>query len=161
MTLRSLHRASAYHPLPLGSWGIRCHHIRRRPEITVGGAFRVHFRLRRTLKSILRRCFRCWSHTPRAYESAQQSFPSSSVVPFTTKISLPAYTSRPRSCSVLRRWASRSILIYTLLAMTPIHPKTSNQSMERTATRCVSTSAVAKTFSLRSTPALGGRRSSR
>ena len=36
----------------------------------------------------------------------------------------------------------------------------SNQTMERTPTRCASASCVAKTFSLRATLALGGRRSS-
>src|SRR6266513_570593 len=135
MILQSLPHASAYHQLPLGVTVIRCHHIPQRHGITAGGASRVRFRLRRTLKSILKPCFRCWNHTPRVSESAQQSFPSSFVAPFTTKISLPAYTSRPRSFSVLQREASRSILIYTFLAITPIHLKTSNQSMERTATR--------------------------
>ena len=160
MIRRLLQHASAYHPLPLGASAIRCRLTPQPRAITVGGVSTARFRLRRTLKSILRLCFRCWSHTPLESKSAQQSFQSSFVAPFTMKISLQAYTFRLRSFSALPIWASRSILIYTFLAMAPIHTKTSNQSMERTATRCVSTSAVAKTLSLRSTLVLGGRRSS-
>jgi len=132
MTRWSLHRASAYHPPLLGGREIRCHHIRRPPEITAGGVFRVHFRLRRMLNSILLRCLHYWSHTQRASKSVQQSFPSSSVAPSTTKISPQAFTSLPRSFSVLQRWAFHSTLIYTFSAMTQIPLKMSNQSLERT-----------------------------
>jgi len=156
MILRSLRRASVYHPPALGAAVIRCHHIPRQPGITVDGASRVRFRLRRTLKSILRLCFRCWSHTPRVSESVQQSFPSSSVAPFTTKILLPAYTSQLRSLGVSPHWAFHSILIYTFLTMTPIQPKTSNQSVELTATRSALTLSMTTSLQLRATLALGG-----
>ncbi len=121
MILPSLRRASAYRQPLRGVTVIRCHHILQQPGITVGGAFRVRFLLRRTWKSILRFCLPCWSHTPRISESAQQSFPLSSVAPFTTKIPLPACICQPKCFSALQRWAFQSILIYTFLAMAPIH----------------------------------------
>ena len=154
MILRPLHPASAYHQLPFGVSVIRCHHTLHRPEITVGGASKVRSHLRRTLKNTSRHCFLCWSHALLASESVRQSFPSSSVVPFTTKISLPAYTSLPKFFSALLRWASRLILIYTFLAMTPIHPKTSNQAMEPTASRRTIQLCMSPTFSSAPTHAL-------